>query len=56
MLKKRNAFECLAVFEQAESKKVFIDAEDKKHWLVVAGNGGDMSQLKMRMLGNRGAA
>lgn len=55
-IKKRNAFECLAVFEQAESKKVFIDAEDKKHWLVVAGNGGDMSQLKMRMLGNRGAA
>lgn len=55
-IKKRNAFECLAVFEQAESKKVFIDADDKKHWLVVAGNGGDMSPLLQRILDKRGAA
>lgn len=48
--------ECLAVFEQAEAKGVFLNTEDKKHWLTVAGNGGDMTQLKMRMLGNRGAA
>lgn len=55
-IKKRNAFECLAVFEQAESKKVFNDADDKKHWLVVAGNGGDMSPLLQRILDKRGAA
>lgn len=48
--------ECLAVFEQAEAKGVFLNAEDKKHWLTVAGNGGDMSPLKMRMLSKRGAA
>ena len=48
--------ECLAVFEQAEAKGVFLNTDDKKHWLTVAGNGGDMSPLKMRMLGNRGAA
>lgn len=48
--------DCLAVFEQAEAKGVFLNAEDKKHWLTVAGNGGDMSPLKMRMLSKRGAA
>lgn len=52
--KKQNSpRECLAVFEQAESKKVFVDADDKKHWLVVAGNGGDMSPLLQRILAKR---
>lgn len=52
--KKRNAFECLAVFEQAEAAQVFIDRDDKKHWLDVAGSGGNMNELQQRILAKRG--
>lgn len=45
--------QCLAVFEQAETENVFVDAEDKSHWLGVAGSGGDMTQLQARILANR---
>jgi len=54
--KKRNAFECLAIFEQAEAAQVFISREDKKHWLDVASQAGDMRELQQRMLAKRGAA
>ena len=54
--KKRNAFECLAVFEQAEAAQVFIGRDDKKHWLDVAGQAGDMRELQQRILAKRGAA
>lgn len=40
-------------FEQAETENVFVDAEDKSHWLGVAGSGGDMTQLQARILANR---
>lgn len=55
-IKKRNQRECLAVFEQAEAAQVFISREDKKHWLDVASQAGDMRELQQRMLAKRGAA
>lgn len=54
--KKRNAFECLELFDKAEAAKVFIDRDDKKHWLDVAGQAGDMRELQQRILAKRGAA
>lgn len=54
--KKFNPRECLAVFERAEQAGVFLLPDDKKHWLTVAGAGGDMSGLRARMLNQRGVA
>jgi len=54
--KQRSPRECLAIFEQAEAVKVFSSVEDKKHWLTVAGGGGDMRELQQRILAKRGAA
>lgn len=45
--------ECLAIFEKAEALNVFFDNSDKKHWLEVAGNGGNMNELQQRILAKR---
>lgn len=52
--KKQNSpRECLAIFEKAEALNVFSDNFDKKHWLEVAGNGGNMNELQQRILAKR---
>lgn len=52
--KKQNSpRECLAIFEKAEALNVFSDNSDKKHWLEVAGNGGNMNELQQRILAKR---
>lgn len=53
--RKNNPRECLTIFEKAESLRVFSNPSDKKHWLDVAGNGGDMTELQMRILSKKGA-
>lgn len=44
---------CLAIFEKAEALNVFSDNSDKKHWLEVAGNCGNMNELQQRILAKR---
>lgn len=52
--KKQNSpRDCLAIFEKAEALSVFYDNSDKKHWLEVAGNGGNMNELQQRILAKR---
>lgn len=53
--RKNNPRECLTIFEKAESLRVFSNPSDKKHWLDVAGKGGDMTELQMRILSKKGA-
>lgn len=55
-VKKRNPIECLNIFEQAESLSLFANSKDKKHWLEIAGSGGNMAGLQQRILIKLGAA